>query len=265
MAEETPDGDGSGGTDGVDDTARDVDGTGEGTERGVAGTGGGKSPPSDGTGGASGDGTGEDLDGTADGTADDGGQGSPNPAPVGNDYAVGNSGGAPKGNDNAVGNAGGSPAPQNQNATKHGLYADPDNVLADLRDSNPEAYAWVESKVQGYLADAPFEDGTSKADQLRQVAVDEYCIWRARGVQVREGLVTKTHERTSDGELVEVESEHPVNLPRDRMQRTVLRQLKELGIYDDEGQGSAGSGGLESDAYRIVDVSDSSESDESED
>lgn len=213
-----------------------------GSEGGSVGAAGGETGESDGETGESDGETGESW-----------GYGNPPPPPEGNNRAEGNSGGgAPVGNSNAVGNDGGAPA-GNQHARRHGLHADPANVLEDLKENDPGAYAWVESKVQGYLEDAPFGDGTPKADQLRQVAVREFSIWQASGIQLREGVVKQTHERTSDGELVEVESEHPANLPLDRMERTVTKRLKDLGVLGDEG-GSQSQEGLESDAYRVVDV-----------
>jgi hypothetical protein len=112
----------------------------------------------------------------------------------------------------------------NQNARSHGLHADPANVLDDLAERDSDGYEWVMRKYDSYLRSAPFEDGTAKADQLKQVAVQEYTIWRATGFQLKGGVV----RRTDDGI-----AESPVNLPLDRMQRTVTRRLKELGVLDD--------------------------------
>jgi len=112
----------------------------------------------------------------------------------------------------------------NQNAQRHAIHADPANVLDDLAESDPDGYDWVLSKYDSYLEAAPFGDGTAKADQLKQIATQEYVIWKATGFQVEGGVI----RQTDDG----VE-ESPVNLPLDRMQRTVTRRLKELGVLDD--------------------------------
>jgi hypothetical protein len=117
------------------------------------------------------------------------------------------------------------PPESNQNARTHGLHADPANVLDDLADRDGDGYEWVMRKYDSYLNAAPFEDGTAKADQLKQVAVQEYIIWKATGFQLKGGVV----RRTDDGRV----AESPVNLPLDRMQRTVTRRLKELGVLDD--------------------------------
>lgn len=122
--------------------------------------------------------------------------------------------------------------PGNQKATRHGLYADPANVLDDLADSDPEAYEWVCKKYDSYLETAPFEDGSGKADQLRQIATQEYIIWQATGFQLQNGVVVKTNEPDGDafGDRI---TENPVNLALDRMQRTVTQRLRELGVLDD--------------------------------
>jgi hypothetical protein len=139
--------------------------------------------------------------------------------------------------------------PKNQNARTHGLHADPANVLDDLAERDPEGYEWVMSKYDGYLADAPFEDGSAKADQLKHIATQEFIIWKATGFQLKGGVVRQTDEGGVE--------ESPVNLPLDRMQRTVTRRLKELGILDDpdtqQAQAEAGKAAALSEMMRAVD------------
>jgi phage-related protein len=120
----------------------------------------------------------------------------------------------------------------NQNARTHGVHADPANVLDDLADRDPDAYEWVMSKYDSYLDASPFDDGSAKADLLKQIATQEYTIWKATGHQLRNGVV----RQTDDGM-----EESPVNLPLDRMQRTVTRRLERLGAldYDDSDSGDS--------------------------
>lgn len=127
----------------------------------------------------------------------------------------------------------GGPPTRNQNASRHGLYADPANVLDDLAERDGPGYDWVMKKYDRYLDSAPFGDGSAKADQLKQVVVQEYIVWRAIGVQVEDGLVVETNEPdgTAYGDRLK---EHPVNLPLNRMQRTVSNRLADLGVLDDE-------------------------------
>lgn len=124
----------------------------------------------------------------------------------------------------------------NQNASRHGLYADPANVLDDLAEGNPEAYEWVCKKYDSYLDSAPFEDGSAKADQLKQVVVQEYVVWQALDIQVRSGVIVETNEPHGN-KLGDRTKKNPVDLPLDRMQRTVSQRLKELGVLDDEAGG----------------------------
>lgn len=170
-------------------------------------------------------------------------------APKGNSYALGNSGGAPRGNSNAEGH--GAPA-QNQNGAKHHIYSnDPGDVLKHLEENEPEAYEWVQAKFSSYLEDAPFPADSAKADQLLQIVTAEYSVWCGRGIQVRDGLLKKTHIKGSDGELVEVEDEHSINQPTNRLEKTVTRRLKELGILDDPDSQQAEAMALSNESYTI--------------
>lgn len=171
----------------------------------------------------------------------------------GNDHAVGNSGGAPKGNENAVGNPGGQPPENNQNAAVHHLQSDENKLLDWLEENEPGTYEWIMAKHSSYLQDAPFGADSAKSDRLLEACVCEHIIWKNRGVQVKDGIVTKTHIKGSDGSLVEVEDERPENLAINRMDRQVMSKLKTLGIFDDN-SGSSGSGKqtMESDDYIIT-------------
>ncbi|WP_390193338.1 hypothetical protein [Halalkalicoccus salilacus] len=116
------------------------------------------------------------------------------------------------------------------------MYADPANVLDDLAENDSQAYEWVMKKYDSYLDDAPFSDGSAKADQLKQICVQEYVVWTALNLQVRSGVVIETNEPDGDA-LGDRTKENPVDLPLDRMQRTVSQRLKELGVLDDEAGG----------------------------
>lgn len=120
----------------------------------------------------------------------------------------------------------------NQNATRHGLYADPANVLEELSESDPEGYEWVCKKYDSYIDDAPFADGSAKADHLKQIATQEYIIWKATGFQLQGGVVVQTDAPAGAG-LADRVAENPVNRPLDRMQRTVMQRLRDLGVLED--------------------------------
>ena len=118
----------------------------------------------------------------------------------------------------------------NQYNRRHGLHADPANVLHDLVENDPEAYEWIMAKYDSYLDVAPFEDGSALADQLKQVCVREHAIWQASGLQLDAGVVTQQTRATDDGDLYKVAESNPVNAPLDRMEKTVVRRLEKLGI-----------------------------------
>ena len=118
----------------------------------------------------------------------------------------------------------------NQNSTRHGLHADPANVLDDLAENDPDGYEWVMRKYDSYLDVAPFDDGSAHADQLKQVCVREYTIWKASGLQLKTGVVTQQTRATDDGDLYKVAESNPVNAPLDRMEKTVVRRLEKLGV-----------------------------------
>lgn len=160
------------------------------------------------------------------------------PAPEHNEFALNNDGGAP---------------PDNQNATEHGMYADPDNLLAYLEEHEPDALEWITAKHASYLDEAPFEADTAKAEQLLQVCVREWSIWQASGLQVREGVIKTRNVKNGQGEWIEVEDEHPVNGALSRLERDVTKRLKELGVLDSPSKQMADAvGALESDDYEIV-------------
>lgn len=158
------------------------------------------------------------------------------------------------------------PPTGNQNASRHGLYSDPANLLDDLAANDPEGYDWVLKKYDSYLDSAPFADGSAKADQLKQVCAQEFVIWRAVAMQIHDGVVIETNEPdgTAYGDTLK---EHPVNLPLDRMQRTVSNRLADLGVLDDEADAEAADS--KADAIRElmsgIDKTDEEERSSSED
>jgi hypothetical protein len=115
------------------------------------------------------------------------------------------------------------------NGTTHGLRSDPVNLLEDLRKRDEKAFAWVQDKFESYLTHAPFGRDSAYADQLLQVCVREYSIWKASGIQIDDGVVTK--EKKVAGEaVIKVDVDNPANKALDRMERTVVKRLNKLGV-----------------------------------
>ena len=168
-------------------------------------------------------------------------------------------------NDHARGNPGGGAPPENLNAMKHGLHvSDPDNLLSWLTEHDPAAVEWIEHKYNSYLKRANFGHDSALADQLKQVVVREYSIWQASGLQVRNGVIKRQAVETGDGEWIAAEQENPANIALDRMERTVMRRLKELGVLKESpGAKLAEAMTMESEDY-IITIDDSNEDDENE-
>jgi len=115
------------------------------------------------------------------------------------------------------------------NGTKHGLRSDPVKLLEHLRETDEKAYAWIQDKFESYLEVAPFGRDTAHADQLLQICVREYSIWKASSIQVNEGVITK--EKKVAGEaIIKVDVENPASKSLDRMERTVVKRLEKLGV-----------------------------------
>lgn len=117
----------------------------------------------------------------------------------------------------------------NKNAMSHGLRSDPVELLEHLRETDETSYAWIQDKFESYLSVAPFERDSAYADQLLQICVREYSIWKASSIQVNDGILTK--EKKVAGEAVlEVNVENPASKSLDRMERTVIKRLDKLGV-----------------------------------
>lgn len=115
------------------------------------------------------------------------------------------------------------------NATKHGLRSDPVNLLEKIREEDEKAYAWVQDKFESYLSVAPFGRDTAHADQLLQICVREYSIWKASGIQIDEGIITEEKKVAGDGVIL-ADVENPASKSLDRMERTVVKRLDKLGV-----------------------------------
>lgn len=141
----------------------------------------------------------------------------------------------------------------NQNATTHGLTADPMNLFGWLSDNDPEGAAYILGKLHDYADRAPmdvfeidftaddvetFEDATSRltayGDDLLTTCVRDYARKRAEYLQVTEGILT---QQTRGGEhgTFEVKDSNPVNIDLDRFDRNQLRRKDKLGLLPDDG------------------------------
>jgi len=118
-------------------------------------------------------------------------------------------------------------------AEKHGLYADRQNYYSN----RPEReQAWIDGVTESLLDDAPFgPDNFAKMQMVRNIAIDMHKLQRANDYIDEKGVVhkDKTVGYTDDGRPIKQDEENVLNVAYDRLNRTLTRQLKELGILDD--------------------------------
>lgn len=118
----------------------------------------------------------------------------------------------------------------------HGLYARRTNYYKALEE---EDRAFVEGMVRSWLEDAPFDrNNSAKVNELYRIAIDQHRAWRSLDEYVGEDgtLEGMTKEVTVDydpetKEEVTAEDEHPINLAYSRLDRDIVKRLKEMEIY----------------------------------
>lgn len=122
----------------------------------------------------------------------------------------------------------------NNHAEKHGLYMQRQNYYKHRTDAEK---AWIDAVVESLLDDAPFGDNPpfAKLQMVRNIAIDMHKLQRANDYIDEKGIVDrdKTVGYTDDGKPIKVDEENVLNVSYDRLNRTMTRQLKELGILDD--------------------------------
>lgn len=121
----------------------------------------------------------------------------------------------------------------NTNAETHGLYTDRQSYYEDRTDDEKE---WIDAITESLLLDAPFDkDNFAKYEMVRNIAIDMHKLRRANDYIDHKGVVhrDKTVGYTDDGKPIKMDEENVLNVAYDRLNRTLTRQLKELGILDD--------------------------------
>lgn len=131
------------------------------------------------------------------------------------------------------GGASKTPNKGNNNAETHGLYSDRQNYY---QHRSTEEQQWIDAVVDSLLDDAPFSaDNMAKLQMVRNIAIDMHKQQRANDYIDDVGVVhkDKTVGYTDDGKPIKEDQENPLNVAYDRLNRTMTRQIKELGLLDD--------------------------------
>lgn len=121
----------------------------------------------------------------------------------------------------------------NNNGETHGLYSDRQNYY---QHRSADEQAWIDAVVKSLLDDAPFAaDNMAKLQMVRNIAIDMHKQQRANNYIDEVGVVhkDKTVGYTDDGRPIKEDQENVLNVAYDRLNRTMTRQMKELGILDD--------------------------------
>jgi len=121
-----------------------------------------------------------------------------------------------------------------ENAIEHGLHAQRSNFYQVLDDQDQR---FIEALVDSWLDQSPYDrDNVAVVNELYRCAIEQLRAWAGIDEFVedgeRTGLVTE-QEIVDDGEMYEIEDEHPANLPYSRLDRDIQAKLKSLGVYQD--------------------------------
>jgi len=120
------------------------------------------------------------------------------------------------------------------NAETHGLYTQRQNYYKNRTDRER---AWMDAVVESLLEDMPgsSEPSFAKLQMVRNIAIDMHKTKRANDYIDEVGVVhkDKTVGYTDDGRPIKEDQENAINIAYDRLNRTLTRQMKELGILDD--------------------------------
>jgi len=90
----------------------------------------------------------------------------------------------------------------------------------------------IDRWLYGFVARAPFDPThEGKVEMLRQVCIDMHKRRRGNEIIDNEGMtLTSTSDYIEEFGTIEEEKEHPIHLTVDRLARTNIRTLKELGL-----------------------------------
>jgi len=100
---------------------------------------------------------------------------------------------------------------------------------------------YVRTLVESYVENAPFDrDATAKVHKLVEVALNQARLRKWDAV-LDEFLREQVVATRDDGTPVTKLEEHPAHLPWDRIKRTNLRVLNDLGVLDEPDESSGNS------------------------
>jgi len=147
----------------------------------------------------------------------------------------------------------GAPDPA-KNAMDHALYAQRSNYFQAQSRTEQQ---FIESLAESWIdnTDQFDRDNVAKVNQIWRCAIDQHRLWNALDEFAEDEMVVEQvigiDEAT--GEPIEVDDEHPINLPYSRLDGDVRKRLNDLGAFSDEDEDESGAESLASALADIVD------------
>lgn len=121
----------------------------------------------------------------------------------------------------------------NTHAETHGLYTERQRYYEERSE---EERRWIDAIVESILDDMPETDPSfAKLQMVRNLAIDMHKTQRANEYIDEVGVVhrDKTVGYTDDGRPIKEDQENPLNIAYDRLNKTITKQMKELGALSD--------------------------------
>lgn len=116
---------------------------------------------------------------------------------------------------------------------KHGMHTDRSKYYRNVSGSEQ---AWIDQTLSELYEEAPFDPDNSlaKKEILRTVVIDMHKVRRANSYIDSEGMVEhKVVARDNEGEPIWDTVENTLNVATDRLERSIIKRLKDLGMLDD--------------------------------
>ena len=124
----------------------------------------------------------------------------------------------------------GRPPKGHARAMTHGLSMTRSKYYQLLPDEEKE---YIDDMMQGFLHEAPFDESSiGKCKLLEQVCIDIHMKTRAQDYVAEKGMTQKKTKGVVGESVIKDDEENTLFITSDRLSRTSLKTLKELGILD---------------------------------
>lgn len=117
--------------------------------------------------------------------------------------------------------------------TTHGLYSKRSEFYKTL---DPFQQAKIDELILQMIDESPFQrENKLMAEQIRRVGIDISKVWYANAYIAEESMVqTKTVDVDDDGYPIKEDVENIMNIPIDRLERSITSRMKDYGIITED-------------------------------